>query len=183
MGQQKKGGRKQTDWTEVRTKYVLGVPGADDGTAISYPSYATLAKEYGLTTSTISRRARKEGWKKEREDAQREVTERVKEAVIADTAEFCVRARNNVLKAIEKVSEDNLNTVMAEGPQMSVGQRAVVVTTGKEILEVVNSLGGGNDDESYRRTIEAIRISARGGEVALIVEDVDVVEGKNTVIE
>jgi hypothetical protein len=182
MGQQKKGGRKQTDWTEVRTKYVLGVPGAD-GTAISYPSYATLAKEYGLTTSTISRRARKEGWKKEREDTQREVADRIKEAVIEDTAEFCVRTRNNVLRAIEKVSEDNLNTVMAEGPQMTVGQRAVVVTTGREILEVVNSMGGGNDDESYRRTIEAIKISAKGGEVAVIVEETDVVDGKNTVIE
>ena len=182
MGQNKKGGRKSTDWTEVRTKYVLGVPGSD-GTAISYPSYATLAKEYGLTTSTISRRARKEGWKKEREDAQKAVTDRIKEAVIEGTAEFCVRTRNNVLRAIEKVSEDNLNTVIAEGPQMTVGQRAVVVTTGKEILEIVDAMGGGNDDESYRQTIEAIKISAKTGEVAVIVDEVEVVEGQNTVIE
>ncbi|WFS63992.1 hypothetical protein LF599_07460 [Pseudodesulfovibrio thermohalotolerans] len=182
MAKQNGAGRKQTDWTEIRTKYVLGVAGSE-GTAISYPSYATLAAEYGLSTSTISRRARDEGWKKDREAAQRAVTERVMEAVIADTAEFCVRVRNSALRTIEKVAQDNENTVMAEGPQMSVGQRSVVVTTAKEILEIVNAMGGGNDDESYRRTINAIRISAQNGEVALLLDDVEVVEGENTVIE
>lgn len=83
-----------TNWKRIKAEYLKGGQ-----------SYADLAQKYGVAAKTISNRAYKEGWTKEKGKIREEIGEELRERV--------VRARVKELQTLLDANEKMIETALA----------------------------------------------------------------------
>ena len=88
-----RGVHERFDWVAIRAEYVAG------GT-----SYRRLAKKYGVSETSLGKRARAEGWVKDREEARRRSCENAIRKAADIAAENAVQAQRIKTRLLERLS-------------------------------------------------------------------------------
>lgn len=113
-------------WRKMRIEYVKG-----------NTTYKKLAEKYGVSESTIRKRASKEGWRKKRNDLDTKVEQKVLERVCdARAGEFALIAAVN--DRMDEVLDHLLHFIEAQPPRKYDDLRGVESLT-KAIAQVVET--------------------------------------------
>ena len=88
-------GKANEDWIKIRKEYIT-----DERT-----SYRTLAQKYGMSYTAVSKRARAEGWKRQRDECVQKSLSKYVESASTRNAERLNRLQNVADKLIDKVEE------------------------------------------------------------------------------
>ena len=86
--------RNQTDWKLIQAEYCTGTA-----------SLRQLAKKHGVTASSICMHSKKEGWVKQVEAIEQEISERVKEHTVQMRVNNNERAMRMTTKLLGKIEE------------------------------------------------------------------------------
>lgn len=146
--------RRKIPWDEIRKKYITGI---EREGKIEYPSQRELAKEYGIDPSIIGRRAKKEGWREQRqiyisklsaEGQQRKIEEISERGVQFDLECFdisfeAVKKIKEIIKNGEK--KDLISLSQALEKYQKVGKSALGEKTGEENIININIKKGFDD--------------------------------------
>lgn len=71
---------KRTNWEAIRMEAIMGTPDPVTGTIV-YPSLIELSAKYNVKYTTLTTKSSREKWKKRRQEALKETTDKVKEKI------------------------------------------------------------------------------------------------------
>lgn len=141
-------GRK-IDWTEAKTRYVTGQEG-----------YRQLAKEYGVSLSTLSKMAKKEGWSEARSKYRNRVHAKAVRKAETKQSQLLskeIRLLNKIEKHLDKALSDEFQFnrhIVSEGANGNV--------TAEEKLFDKTDMRAMKDAMSIAREAEKMRRSLFG---------------------
>lgn len=127
------------DWKKIKKEYIAGGI-----------SYRKLAEKYGVSRTTLERKAKAEGWPELRRQAEGKTTAKVVEAVVNQNARF--------EDAVDLALEAACKYLSAPGQLRAVDLKDV--TTALKNLRDLKGIKSEADMEEQRARIEALRARA-----------------------
>lgn len=133
------------DWGKIRNDYINGGG-----------SYAELAEKYNVSSSTVEKIGRKEGWKKAKKEQRKKIAEKTQEKTaekIADTESEIAAIRARLRLTIMQQIETRMNLEETDGMEFRR-----LVQSFKDMCEITDGIG--NHDESDDGFLDALNGSA-----------------------
>lgn len=99
-----------TQWWRIKAAYLKG-----------NITYKELAEKYGLSERTVRNRAYKEGWGKEKDKVQTEVSEKIRATAVrarVEQLEMLITANDRMARAIDKLTEE-----IEKNPKILLGSK------------------------------------------------------------
>lgn len=87
-------------WEQIKIDYITGFR---DGEHLKKHSYDTIARKYGVSTSAVSDRGAREGWKRERDEYEMDVSEMVLEGIKSDRVQKITTLDDNLLNNVRMI--------------------------------------------------------------------------------
>lgn len=133
------------DWGKIRNDYINGGG-----------SYAELAEKYNVSSSTVEKIGRKEGWKKAKKEQRKKIAEKTQEKTaekIADTESEIAAIRSRLRLTIMQQIETRMNLEETDGMEFRR-----LVQSFKDMCEITDGIG--NAEENDDGFLDALNGSA-----------------------